>query len=146
MEDSISNMLEALSAATIQSADVPSGPAIAVAHAVATGRPGRPRIEIDHDFLSFGLGLRGPTGLAPVAGVSSRTIRRRALELGLVEAAAPVYVEGVDEASGEVVRTYISSTAGPVSDILDDELDELMHHILEIFPNFGRRMIAGHLR
>ncbi|KAF7335038.1 Integrase catalytic domain-containing protein [Mycena venus] len=145
MESSIDNMLDALSSATLQSEDIPSGPGMSVAHAVRTGRRGRPRIEIDRDFLSFGLELRGPTGLAPVAGVASRTIRRRALEYELVEPAAPVYVEHVDE-GGAVTRTYVSSTTGPVSTLSDNEIDELMHHILEIFPTFGRRMIAGHFR
>lgn len=78
MEDSITNMLEALQNATTQSEDVPSGPAISVTHLIRNGQRGRPRIEIDHDFLALGLDLRGPTGLAPVAGVASRTIRRRA--------------------------------------------------------------------
>ncbi|KAJ7441663.1 hypothetical protein B0H11DRAFT_1932849 [Mycena galericulata] len=87
---------------------------------------------------------RGPTGLAPVAGVASRTICRRALEYGLVEPAEPVYMETTDVDSG-VIRIYISSTTGPVSSLTDDELDQLMHHTLGIFPTFGRRMIWGHL-
>jgi hypothetical protein len=144
MEASISNMLDALSSATLQSEDITSGPGVSVAFPVHTGRPGRPRIEIDQNFLSFGLELRGPTGLAPVASVASRTIRRRALEYGLVEAAAPVYSEDMDD-QGNIIRTYVSSTSGPVSGLSDGELDELMHHILEVFPAFGRRMIAGHL-
>jgi hypothetical protein len=146
MEDSIGRMLEALAAATIQSADTSSSGGIAVAHPIRTGHRGRPRIEIDYDFLAFGLQLRGPTGLAPVAHVASRTIRRRALEYGLAEPADPVYIESLNDDSGHVIRTYISSTTGPVSTLTDDELDQLMHHILEIFPTFGRRMIAGHLR
>lgn len=147
MEDSFTQMLAALATASVQSEDpVPTGPGISVSQPVHTGRRGRPRIEIDYDFLEFGLQLRGPTGLAPVAGVASRTIRRRALEYGLVEAADPVYVETTDEDSGDVVRTYVSSTTAPVSSITDGDLDQLMHHILEIFPTFGRRMIAGHLR
>jgi hypothetical protein len=146
MEDSINAMIDALATAAVQSEDIPSRPAIPVTHQEPSGQRGRPRIEIDYDFLALGLELRGPTGLAPVAEVSSRTIRRRALEYGLVEPAAPVYVESTDEATGEVIRTYTSSITGPVSDITDGELDQLMHHILEIFPTFGRRMIAGHLR
>jgi hypothetical protein len=50
----------------------------------------------------------------------------------------PAALEAVDETSGGVVCIYNSSTSGPVSDISDAELDQLMHHILKIFPNFGR--------
>lgn len=146
MEESIDAMIHALATATIQSDDPPPRQAITVTHQEATGRRGRPRIEIDYDFLSFGLQLRGPTGLAPVAGVAPRTIRRRALDYALVEPAAPVYTESLDAVTGDIIRIYMSSTSGPVSAITDDELDQLMHHILEIFPTFGRRMIAGHLR
>ncbi|KAJ6622372.1 hypothetical protein B0H10DRAFT_2214508 [Mycena sp. CBHHK59/15] len=146
METSINSMIQALATAAVQSEDLPSTLAISVAHQERTGRPGRPRTELDYNFLSLGLDLRGTTGLAPVAGVSSRTIRCRALAYGLVEPAAPVYTESIDEGTGEVVRTYTSSMSGPLSSITDHDLDELMHHILEIFPTFGRHMIAGHFR
>src|ERR1700753_811053 len=102
MEQSIDSMTRALSAATIQSEDATSRPSVSVAHQAHSGGRGRPRIEIDYDFLSFGLDLRGPTGLAPVVGVAPRTIRRRALEYGLVEPSVPVYTETVDADSGEV--------------------------------------------
>jgi hypothetical protein len=146
MEQSIQDMIQALDVVTVQSAHLPSSPAIPVTCSDPTGRWGRPRIEIDCDFLSFVLELRGPTGLASVAGVSSCTIRRRALDYDFVEPAAPVYTETVDRTVGEVVRIYNSSASGPVSDISDAELDQLMHHILKIFPNFGRCMITGHVR
>ncbi|KAJ6525204.1 hypothetical protein B0H19DRAFT_1276282 [Mycena capillaripes] len=146
MEVSIDAMIQALATAAVQSEDLPHGSAVQVTYQEATGHRGRPRIEINYDFLAYGLELRGPTGLALVAEVSSRTICRRALEYGLVEPAAPVYTETIDEATSEVIRMYTSSTTGPVSTIADDALDQLMHLILEIFPTFGRRMIAGNLR
>ncbi|KAJ6605986.1 hypothetical protein B0H10DRAFT_1886486, partial [Mycena sp. CBHHK59/15] len=144
LEDSISCMLEALLTATVQSQDIPSSPGMSVSHPIYTGRRGHPRLDIDYDFLAFGLDLHSPTGLAPVAGVSSRTVRRRALEYGLAQPAAAIYVEARDEVLGELVRTYVSSTTAPVSTLTDGELDQLMHHILEIFPTFGRHMISGH--
>lgn len=82
MEDSINAMINALATAAVQSEDIPSRPAIPVTHQEPSGQRGRPRIEIDYGFLALGLELRGPTGLAPVAEVSSRTIRRRALDMG----------------------------------------------------------------
>lgn len=110
-----------------------------------TGRRGRPRIEIDENFLAFALDLRGPTGIAPVTQTSGRTVRRRALDYGLLEPAAPVYMDHTDPATGDTRRTYTSTTA-PVSILTDAELDDTMHHILEVFPAFGRRMIQGYLR
>ncbi|KAJ7017241.1 hypothetical protein C8F04DRAFT_923419, partial [Mycena alexandri] len=146
MESSIDAVNQALTTATFQSEDPPPMTSISVTHQQHTGQRSRPRIEIDYDILSFGLDLCRPTGLAPVTGVHSRTIRRCALEYGLVQPSLPVYTENVDENTGEVIRTYISSTPPPVSDITDNELDRLMRHILEVFPTFGRHMIAGHLR
>ena len=43
----------------------------------------------------------------------------------------------------EVVHT---STTPPISVISDAELDGLVSSTLEIFPQFGRRMIRGHLK
>ncbi|KAJ7355297.1 hypothetical protein DFH08DRAFT_653173, partial [Mycena albidolilacea] len=146
MEQGVDTMIQALATATVQSVDLPSEASIPVTYLQHVGGRGRPRIAIDYDFLSFGLELRGPTGLAPVAGVSSRTVRRHALDYDLVQPTAPVYTEELDETSGNVICTYTASTSAPVSDITDGELDELVHHILEIFPTFGRHMITGHLR
>ncbi|KAJ7727398.1 hypothetical protein B0H16DRAFT_1470974 [Mycena metata] len=73
MEESVNNMLVALSTATVQSEGPPSMTAVSVAAPVHAGMHGRPRIEINYDFLSFGLELCGPTGLAPVTDILSRT-------------------------------------------------------------------------
>jgi hypothetical protein len=145
MEQGVDTMIQALATATVQSVDLPSEASIPVTYLQHVGGRGRPHIAIHCDFLSFGLELRGPTGLAPGAGVSSRTVCRRALDYDLVQPAAPVYTEELHETSGNVICTYTASTSAPVSDITDGGLDELVHHILEIFPTFGRRMIAGHL-
>ena len=91
------------------------------------------------------LELRGPTHLGPIFDCSSRTVRRRALEAGLVQPCPPVYVTYEDPDSGQSLRFYRSSTA-PMSQLTDQELDIIMHHILEIFPSFGRRMITGQIR
>lgn len=59
-----------------------------------------------------------------------------------MEPGAPVYVDYEGE-DGTVTHFYASSTA-PTSDLLDDELDEIMQQILQHFPFFGHRMIQGH--
>jgi hypothetical protein len=90
------------------------------------------------------LELRGPTGIAPEVGVSSRTVRWNALRAGLVEPGAPVFQPQVNVQG--VVEIVHRSTAPPVSNISDAELDLLVTTILETFPQFGRRMIRGHLK
>ncbi|KAH9918454.1 uncharacterized protein B0H18DRAFT_912789, partial [Fomitopsis serialis] len=140
----VSNMVEVLDEAVHRSSDPPAGPPIVIAERVRTGRRGRPRVEINPSFLETGLQMRGPLGLAPVFSCSSRTVRRRALEHNLVEPGAPV-IQQVTDASGTVTRTHTSTTP-PVSTLSDGELDTVVSSILAVFPNFGRRMLAGCLR
>ena len=135
-------MIQHLDASTTLSSDPPDAPPPETTCRIGTGRPGRPRIDIDPSILASAIELRGPTHLASVFGVSARTVRRCALEYGLVEPGAPVYVDYEGE-DGTVTHFYASSTA-PTSDLLDDELDEIMQQILQHFPFFGRRMIQGH--
>lgn len=127
-----------------RSADVPDAPPINPITRIQTGRRGRPRIQIDPDILATSIQLRGPTELGTVFGVSSRTVRRRALEQGLVQAGEPVYVE-FENQDGSTSRIYTSST-GSQSDLTDAQLDSIMLQILQSYPDFGRRMIDGHLR
>ncbi|KAK6969559.1 nitrite transporter NirC, partial [Favolaschia claudopus] len=63
---------------------------------------------------------------------------------GLVQPGAPVFQSRTNEQGQvEVVHT---STAPPVSVISDADLDQLVASTLEVFPQFGRRMIRGHLK
>ncbi|KAJ7752190.1 hypothetical protein DFH07DRAFT_745091, partial [Mycena maculata] len=144
LQTSISDMVTALDLACHESMDPPDGGPLVVTRHVRTGRRGRPRIEIDAQFLSAALDLRGPTGIAPEIGVSSRTVRRAALRAGLVQPGAPVFQTRIND-EGVVERTH-RSTAPPVSLISDAELDRLITSTLEVFPQFGRRMIRGHLK
>ena len=133
-----------LDAAASISADPPDQRNIETTHLVYSGRPGRPRMEIDRHLLATALEMRGPTHLAPIFNTSARTVRRRAVEYGLVDPGPPVYVDYETE-DGSLFRVYTSSAA-PMSDLSDDALDTIMRHIIETFPSFGRRMINGHLR
>jgi len=82
-----------------------------------TGRRGRPRTEINPNFLLQALDLRGPTYLGPVFKCSARTVQQRALEHGLVDPGDPVYTEE-DQPDGTILRTFTSSTR-LVSNITD---------------------------
>jgi hypothetical protein len=146
MTEGIANMLQALEAAAQESRDPPPAEAIIVSRPIHTGLPGRPRIEINPVFLEVALDLRGPTGIAPVVGVAARTVRRRALEHGLVEPGPPVYVDTPDPNNpGLFIRKYTSSTP-VVTTMTDEQLDTLVFQALEIFPSFGRRMLDGFFR
>jgi hypothetical protein len=138
-------MIQSLDEAANQSNDQPDIPYVAPSTRSYTGRPGRPRIEINPDWLQTALDIRGgTTSLGSVFGCAPRTVRRRALELGLVEPGPPVYVDYVNP-DGHITRIYRSSTRA-MSDIDDEELDKIMVSILQVFPSLGRRMIDGHLR
>ena len=86
-------MIRHLNASTTSSSDPPDVlPPETTCH-IGTGRPGRPCIDIDSSILAPAIELRGPTHLASVFGVSAHMVRRHALEYGLVEPGAPVYVD-----------------------------------------------------
>ncbi|KAL0565068.1 hypothetical protein V5O48_016964 [Marasmius crinis-equi] len=141
----VDDMLDALRQAQQISEDIVEHERVVPMRTIRTGRKGRPRKELDRNVLENALNFRGPTHLGPIFDCSSRTVRRRALEYGIVEPCPPVYVTYKDEESGELFRFYRSSTA-PMSDLTNDQLDLIVGHILEVFPAFGRRMILGHLK
>lgn len=137
-------MMEDLEQAKLQSADVPDAPPITPVTLEHTGRRGRPRIIIDPEVLEVSYSMRGPTELGRVFGVSSRSVRRRALDLGIVEPGEPVYVD-FEQEDGTLKRFYTSSTSS-LSTLSNEDLDSIMVDILNSFPSFGRRMIDGHLK
>lgn len=123
---------------------MPDGPSLIISQRASTGKRGRPTVQIEPNFLAQALELQGPTHLASVFNCSSRTIRRRAVELGLAEPGVPIYTD-TEEHDGTVTRSY-NSTSKPLSTLTDEQLDQFMLQILEVFPNFGRRMIEGRLK
>jgi hypothetical protein len=137
-------MIACLDDAVHLSSDPPDAPPLRTSYLVHTGEAGRPSIQIAPGMLASALGLRGPTHLAPVFNCSSRTIRRRALEYGLAEPGPPVYVEYEHE--DRSTHRFYSPSTNHTSDLTDDHLDAIMSQIIEIFPNYGRRMIDGHLK
>lgn len=122
----------------------PSIPVLSTTRRIHPGGRGAPRIDIDRDMLATLLEFRTLTDIGAMFGCHARTIRRRAIEYGLLEPGEPVYVDHTDD-NGVVSRIYTSSTGGQ-SAISDSELDEAMTSILQSFPTFGRRMIRGTLK
>jgi hypothetical protein len=144
IETSVHDMLLQLDEAATQSSDPADAPPLTTSYLIHTGRPGRPSVYISRDVLAAALQYRGPTHLAPIFHCSSRTIRCIALEYDLVQPGLPVYVDYIHD-DGNTYRFYTSST-GNISDLSDDDLDSLIADIVQRFPNFGRRMINGHLK
>lgn len=145
LQQGITAMLDDIDAASHQSADPAQVPRPAVIHTILTGRRGRPRKELNREFLETALELRGPQGISAALGgsVSSRTVRRRALDYGLAEACPPVFDIVLTPEGPTAVHT--SSTA-PVANISDDDLDASVSAILTTFPTLGRSMLDGGLR
>jgi hypothetical protein len=143
IETSVQEILNALDDAALVSVDAPDYPPVQLSQTIHTGQHGRPRVEIDPNLLGIALTMRGPTHLAPLVGCSARTVRRRALEHGLVEPGPPVYVDFVDK-NGDETRFYTQASKDH-SGLSDDDLDSITREILEVFPRFGRRMIDGHI-
>ncbi|KAF4569538.1 hypothetical protein EYR36_009332 [Pleurotus pulmonarius] len=141
---SLDNMISHLEDAAHRLADPPNAPFFPTTLITRTGKPGRPRIDIDPNLLSVAYELRGPAHLADVFGVHPRTVRRCILEQGLAEPGEPVYID-YEQPDGTIAGVYRSST-GASSSITDDELDATVLYILEAFPGFGRHMIDGHLK
>ncbi|KAK6992517.1 hypothetical protein R3P38DRAFT_3083810 [Favolaschia claudopus] len=108
-------------------------------------RRGRPRKDIDKTFLEGALKLWGCAGIARALQCHPRTVRRNALHHGLVGAGPPVYQDTYDN-NGEPQRLW-QSTGPAIATIsnVPDELDAQVADILNLFPNFGRGMIAGAL-
>ncbi|KAJ7741716.1 hypothetical protein B0H16DRAFT_1728491 [Mycena metata] len=106
LQQSISTMADRLDEACHLSTDPQEGPSITVVAESVTGKRGRPKKNINPAFLEEALTLRGPTGLSGVLHCHPRTIRRRALELGLAVPGVPVYHEEVLPDGGRKWRVY----------------------------------------
>ena len=141
---SLHSMIQCLDDAVHLSSDPPDAPPLQTSFHVHTGNAGRPSIHIPPSILATALELRGPTHLASVFNCSARTVRRRALEHGLAEPGPPVYIK-YEHGDGSTFKFYGGGN-DPLTELSDDDLDEITSQIIELFPNFGRRMIDGHLR
>ncbi|KAJ3751893.1 hypothetical protein EV360DRAFT_4630, partial [Lentinula raphanica] len=92
MVTSVQSMLSALEQTSHRSEDITDHTPIELTQIQRTGRRGRPKKVLNQDILEASLQLRGPTHLAPIFDCSARTVRRRALEYGIVDSCPPVYV------------------------------------------------------
>ncbi|KAI0308685.1 hypothetical protein OF83DRAFT_1073141, partial [Amylostereum chailletii] len=145
ISSSIGNMIEALNAAATSSSDLPDAPPPVLGQCVSTHARGHPRVNIDpQQFAVLSAGRARNTEIALAYACSSRTIRRRRLQFGLLTPGLPVYDDHIEQ-DGSILRTYHSGTASNLSALTDNELDQVILSIYHQFPSFGRRMIDGYL-
>ncbi|KAG8724583.1 hypothetical protein FRC09_016912 [Ceratobasidium sp. 395] len=144
-QESLENMIHDLELGCTMSLDpLPEDEFLQVSYTTSQGRAGRPRIEFDPQFLASALELRGSHELANFLDCSSRTVRRRALELRLVEPSYPVRtVEETPE--GNLVEVF-HPAPHDFSLLTDNELLSLVSEALTIFPYFGNQLMLGYLK
>ena len=113
---------------------------VTISHQVHTGNRGRPAIEVDPTALQQLLELRGPESTGRLLGCSSRTVRRRALELGLVQPGAPVFTHET-QPDGSVSRVFHRQESVHST---DEEVYSAISAVLETYPDLGReKMLAA---
>ncbi|KAF7311754.1 hypothetical protein MIND_00185800 [Mycena indigotica] len=134
--------------------------------------PGRPRIHIDEDFLCFAYAHRTTAGISRFLGVSRTTVRNALLGYGIVTPQDNPFTTPVipptdsisvnptdddellepdlsmqEELPSEIAMlAYPVSYTGPISDLTDDELDNLILRLRTHFRRAGIRMLHGMLR
>ncbi|KAJ3014489.1 hypothetical protein NUW54_g1296 [Trametes sanguinea] len=118
-------------------------PAVPLGSRISTG--GRPAVSIqpeDLAALSQGRTTRGQ--IAHLYDCHPRTIRRRLLAFGLSVPGLPVFQEEY-HADGSTTLRHTPGGPSDLSQISDEDLDQLILSAHEQFPSFGRRMIDGYL-
>ena len=113
---------------------------VTVSQKTRTGKRGRPAIEVDTVALQQLLELRGPGSTGELPGCSAKTIRRQALELGLVQPGAPV-VTHETQPDGSVSRVFHRRESVRSA---DQEVYIAVSAALEMYPDIGReKMLAA---
>lgn len=136
-------MVTALDESAHRSSDPSPRTPVVVATSRRNGKRGRPRREINPEFLAAAIKLRPLTKIAPVTGCSARTLRRRLLDYRLADAgASPLTTE--QDPNGDIRHIHHIQPAF-ANRLTNAELDGYVSTILQTFPNFGRTMIKGAL-
>jgi hypothetical protein len=138
-------MLTHLSTAFNQISDPVDDVDLTVLREERNGLSGCPRIAFDPQFLQFALESCTLSRIAPFFGCSPSTVRRRALEYGLLEPGESPYRD--IHQNGGITHIWIGvKRRTRMSNLTDAQLVNAIHQILRSFPSYGRRMIDGHLR
>jgi hypothetical protein len=145
MVTSVGRMVEALESSRTNSLDAPDAAIAPLGRRSPDGTVGRPRVQVTADQLqTLNTGRTTRAQIAQMFGCSERTIRRRLVEYGLSRAGPPVYTEEL-QPDGTSARVYHPGSSSDLSEISNDDLDQVVLEIYHQFPSFGRRMIDGYL-
>jgi hypothetical protein len=140
----LGDMLDRLDGVRHASRDRPDGPYLEVVSTVRTGKRGRPRKDINRDWLARMAMIRDNSGISTLVNTSARTVRRRLLEYKLVgPGVAPIQRHLLEDGTIDIVYNGELAERPRLSEA---EVDSMVASHLEIFPNFGQSMIAGALR
>lgn len=135
-------MLDAVNAAVSTQVADPSSQytPVTVSEHVRTGKRGRPAVKINPTALQQLLELRGPEGTGELLGCSTRTVRRRALQLGLSQPGVPVFTHET-QPDGSISRVFHRRESVHSA---DEEVYIAVSTILETYPDMGReKMVAA---
>ena len=139
------SMVDALETAVTVSADRPDVPPVQFGGTLPSETTGRRKFDIRPEHLAMlSTGRTTHQAIADLYQCSARTIRRRLLDYGLSTPGPPVYVDEV-RVDGSIRRVYSAGRSSDLSQMSDNELDNVMLTIYEQFPSFGHRMIDGYL-
>ena len=146
LQDSVNHMAECLNAAITTAVDDTIGDPIPLTRLEERGGPGRRRIGIDRNWLSYAIQGITLKDIGKELNCSARTVRRRLLEYRLAEPAPPV-IQEVIQPDGTLTKEWHST--GPTGFDFKGQparLDELVKGILNRFPNYGVAYVKAALR
>ena len=146
IRESVNDMAAYLNVAITTAQDDMVGDPMPLTQVEDQKRPGRPRVNIDRNWLSYasqGLTLKD---IGEQVNCSARTVRRRLLEYQLAEAAPPV-IQEVVQPDGTLAKEW--HPTGPTRNKFKDQperLDELVKGILDRFPKYSLQSVKAALR
>ena len=107
-----------------------------------SGKRGRPAVKIDPVALQQLLELRGPVNTGKLLGCSTRTVRRRALDLGLAQPGAPVFTRET-QPDGSVAKVFHRRESAHST---DEDVHLAVSAVLEMYPDFGREKMCAAIK
>ncbi len=125
---------------------------------IRTGNRGRPRIEINAEFLRWAFRLRSTSAIARFLSVSRTRVRQEILDLGLAQPLEDPFTltpptdqndhadDLLDPEAPASIAQHLVSYTGPLSQLTDDELDTILADLKKRFVRAGISMMDGMLR
>jgi len=142
MQQNCASMVEAIDSVVstqVIEYDLQCSP-VTVSDQAHTGKRGRPAVEVNPVAFEQLLELRGPKSTGQLLGCSYRTVRRRALELGLARPGPPVFTHET-QPDGNVLKVFHRPESVHNT---DEEVCTAVSAVLEIYPDMGReKMVAA---